>query len=253
MTIRGLCLRLTYPFRRRALDRELREEIALHVALPASELERSGLPPHEAARAARKKFGNQSRIVSARHSAWGWHWLDGFEQDLRYIARQLRRRPTFALVACLTIALGIAINTTAFTFYDVIALRPIAVAEPRDLVRVIHDVRAVNWDVLPYAAYDVLNRDAHTRQSVVATTSQRSFAVILPGHAADDPRVALAGLVLASVGVYGLISQIVTRRTREIGVHLAIGARPIQVIRLVAWKTLRPVMWGAALGGIGAL
>jgi putative ABC transport system permease protein len=64
--------------------------------------------------------------------------------------------------------------------------------------------------------------------------------------------LALAGLALASVGVYGLISQIVTRRTREIGVHVAMGAQPRQVIALVAKKTLRPVLWGTVVGGLGA-
>jgi hypothetical protein len=65
--------------------------------------------------------------------------------------------------------------------------------------------------------------------------------------------LAVAGLVLASIGVYGLIAQIVTRRTREIGVHMALGARGLQIVALVGRKTLRPVAWGALVGGIGAV
>jgi hypothetical protein len=65
--------------------------------------------------------------------------------------------------------------------------------------------------------------------------------------------LALFGLALASVGVYGLISQIVTRRTREIGVHVALGGRPIQVATMVVRKTLRPIMWGAGVGLVGAV
>ena len=79
---------------------------------------------------------------------------------------------------------------------------------------------------------------------------QRLFAQA-PAMAALS--LALAGLLLASVGVYGLISQIVTRRTREIGLHVALGARPAQVIRLVMRKTLRPVAWGAIVGGALAI
>jgi ABC-type antimicrobial peptide transport system permease subunit len=65
--------------------------------------------------------------------------------------------------------------------------------------------------------------------------------------------LALFGLALASVGVYGLISQIVTRRTREIGVHVALGGRPVQVAAMVVRKTLRPIMWGAGVGLLGAV
>ena len=65
--------------------------------------------------------------------------------------------------------------------------------------------------------------------------------------------LALAGLALASVGVYGVISQIVTKRTREIGIHIALGAGRSQVVRLVAMKTLRPVAWGVMIGGVGAV
>jgi predicted permease len=64
--------------------------------------------------------------------------------------------------------------------------------------------------------------------------------------------LALAGLALASVGVFGVISQIVTRRTREIGVHMALGAGRRRVLWLVATKTLRPVAWGTLTGCIGA-
>jgi ABC-type antimicrobial peptide transport system permease subunit len=65
--------------------------------------------------------------------------------------------------------------------------------------------------------------------------------------------LALVGLLLSSVGVYGLIANIVARRTREIGVHLAIGARPLDVVWLVTMKTLRPVVWGVMIGGAGAV
>src|SRR5262249_7931838 len=50
--------------------------------------------------------------------------------------------------------------------------------------------------------------------------------------------LALMGLVLASVGVYGLIAQIVSRRTREIGVHMALGATGGQVVAFILRQTL---------------
>src|SRR5262249_27600451 len=66
---------------------------------------------------------------------------------------------------------------------------------------------------------------------------------------------ALGGLalVLASVGVYGVVSFVVARRTREIGVHLALGAQKRDVVSLVLRQALPPVAWGAGVGLAGAL
>ena len=197
MPARELWLRITYPFRRRRLERELRQEIDTHIALRADQLVRDGHAPADAAFAARRRFGNQSRILAIARATFGsgWQWLDGFDQDLRYVARQPRRSPGVALVVCLTIALGIAVSTTAFTFYDAIALKPLGVADAGSVIRVVQDDRAFGSEMLPYVAYDVLHREAHAMHSVVATTSPQSFAAILPGHAGDDARVVNARFV----------------------------------------------------------
>ena len=99
MSLRELWIRLTIPFRRGRMERELREELSLHLTLRAEQLGQDGLRPYDASLAARRRFGNVSRIADASRAAWGWHWLDGTVQDLRYVARQLVRRPGFALGA----------------------------------------------------------------------------------------------------------------------------------------------------------
>lgn len=195
MSLRELWLRVTYPLRKARLHRDLREEMDLHIALRADQLAESGWSHADADVAARRRFGNQSRIAAASRDAWGWNWLDGLAQDTRYILRQLRRTPGFAFVVCATIALGIAINATAFTFYDAIVLKPLPVENPADVVRVVRDGNAFGFELLPYTAYEELRRDAHSLQSVVATTGPVSFAAVLPGHAANDPRVVSARFV----------------------------------------------------------
>jgi putative ABC transport system permease protein len=60
-------------------------------------------------------------------------------------------------------------------------------------------------------------------------------------------------LLLASLGLYGVMSYAVTRRTREIGLRITLGATPSQVTSLVAGDGLRLALVGVAIGGTLAL
>ena len=61
------------------------------------------------------------------------------------------------------------------------------------------------------------------------------------------------GLLLASVGIYGTVSYAVVRRTRELGIRIALGAEKGHVVRLVISDSLRPALWGIAIGFVAAL
>jgi putative ABC transport system permease protein len=61
------------------------------------------------------------------------------------------------------------------------------------------------------------------------------------------------GLTLAVVGIYGVVSYYLSQRTREMGIRMAIGAQPKQVIRMVLGRGLRMIGAGLAIGLVGAL
>jgi predicted permease len=64
---------------------------------------------------------------------------------------------------------------------------------------------------------------------------------------------AAVSLFLGAVGIYGSVAQVVSRRTREIGIRMALGAQRAEVLRMVVTGSMRAVLLGAALGLIVAL
>ena len=63
---------------------------------------------------------------------------------------------------------------------------------------------------------------------------------------------AVMALVLAAVGIYGVLSYTVAQRTRELGIRMALGAEPKSVMRLVVGQAMTPALIGVGLGLAGA-
>ena len=61
------------------------------------------------------------------------------------------------------------------------------------------------------------------------------------------------GLLLSAIGLYGVLSYIVSQRTQELGIRIALGARRVEIIELIMEQALRVLIWGVALGVTGAL
>jgi putative ABC transport system permease protein len=79
-------------------------------------------------------------------------------------------------------------------------------------------------------------------EMISESVAQPRFYMILLGA------FSAVGLVLALVGIYGVVSYAVTERTHEIGVRLALGARPLNVMRMVLGQGLRLTLVGVAVG-----
>lgn len=171
-------------FRRRAVERDVDEEIALHMELRIAQLIARGVPPDQARDDAIRLFGplNETRddlvrVATTTGQRMRWRdWLATAAQDCVYAVRQLRRAPAFTIGVVVTLALGIGANATMYGVIDRLLLRPPAhVVAPDQLgtLSVTFDPRGGNYTqtVLSYPIYLDLVSDTRAFESVGAYTS----------------------------------------------------------------------------------
>jgi putative ABC transport system permease protein len=105
-------------------------------------------------------------------------------------------------------------------------------------------IKSAVWGVDPEQPVDRIQlatdalRDTFARQRFVQWL-MTSFAAI--------------GALLAAAGVFGVLSYVVTQRTRDIGIRMAVGASPWHIVRLVVWRGAMLVLAGVGIGTVGAM
>ncbi|HEY4362661.1 MAG TPA: ABC transporter permease [Bryobacteraceae bacterium] len=127
--------RLVNLFRRGGAERELAREIQAHLALLAEDFERQGMPPAQAALAARRAYGGIEQAKELHREARSFLWMEQVLKDLRYGWSNLMRNPGFTFTAVVALALAIGANISLFVIYDAIILKQLPVADAGHVVR----------------------------------------------------------------------------------------------------------------------
>src|SRR5580704_2600597 len=132
---------------RSRMESEMDSELRFHIEARAEHLMRGGMPREEAMRRARIEFGGVERVKEEGREARGVSFLDQMLQDLRYGQRVLRKSPGFAVVAVLTLALGIGATTAIFSVVNAVLLRPLAIQDSSRVVLLQEQWRGSGVDV----------------------------------------------------------------------------------------------------------
>ncbi|HWI56868.1 MAG TPA: ABC transporter permease, partial [Bacillota bacterium] len=138
MSIRSL-------WQRGTVKREIDEELRFHLERRTAENIAAGMAPEEAAREARKRFGNLQGIREECRAVRSASFGEATAQDVRFGLRMLARHPGFAAITVLTLALGVAGNIVIFSVYNAFYLRPFPFAESSRLVDL--DETAPRWNL----------------------------------------------------------------------------------------------------------
>jgi predicted permease len=175
--------RLLALFRWRSRDRDMDREMAFHVESLARDYARGGLSDADARRAARRQFGNVTRLKERGHDERTLRVAEDLARNVRHAARGFRRNPGFAITVILTLALGIGGSTAIFSIVDQALLRPLPYPNGDELVTIYETAPAFGFgseqivfgqtrNIVSPANWLDWQRDSHTLQQLAAWRSE---------------------------------------------------------------------------------
>jgi predicted permease len=203
-------------FRRAEWDRERSRELDAYLDHETDENIARGMSPEEARHAAHRKLGNLTRIREEIYHMNTVAFAETLWQDLRHAARLLRLNPGFALVAILSLALGIGANSAIFQLLDAVRLRNLPVKDPQELAEVRVDSKTGRsgafigrYPRMTHALWEQV-RDRQQVFSHIFAWGTTSFDLSSGGEARNVPGLWVSGEFFRTLGVTPVLGRVFT-------------------------------------------
>ena len=130
----SLLRRISNLFARSRVDREISAELKSHIEMRIEDSIAEGMSPEEAHRDAVLRFGNPTFMKERTVAVDAVLSVESLVADVRYAFRQLLRNRGFAVIAILTLALGIGATTGIFSILNAWIIQPLPLKDPQQLV-----------------------------------------------------------------------------------------------------------------------
>ncbi|HEV8240384.1 MAG TPA: ABC transporter permease [Thermoanaerobaculia bacterium] len=217
---------------RRALERELDEELAFHLEMETAKLRRAGAGAAEARRRAALAFGGVEHAKEAVRDARWLAWAPAFALDLRLGARMLAKAPWLTLVGSLGMAIGVAISAGAFALYHSYFFPDLPLRDGDRIVSLVHlESRWRGYDRQLLHDFGVWKRELRSVTELGAFRTIQRNLVAPTGEIEPLPiaEMSAAGFRLAGVAPR-LGRTLIDADERP-------GAAPVLVIDEQVWRT----------------
>jgi putative ABC transport system permease protein len=125
---------LRFMLHRNRSEKDLQREIRFHIEMEAREHLENGMNEGEARRRALRDFGSMPVVEETVREAWGLRIWSDLQRDFRHAFRMIRRKPGFAALTVVTMAIGVGATSAVFSVVDQALLKPLPYREPDRLV-----------------------------------------------------------------------------------------------------------------------